>query len=58
MKYILSYISFSVIMLILLTIFNLIFSDGIEWTKNVILSVITYPIYLFFDWALEGNNKK
>lgn len=44
-------------MLVILTLFNIVFSSSIEWVKNITISVITYPIYLFFDWTL-GIKKK
>ncbi len=57
MKILLSYICFSLLMLVILTLFNIVFSSSIEWVKNITISVITYPIYLFFDWTL-GIKKK
>lgn len=41
-----------------LTIKQLIFNDGIEWVNNAGISIFTFLIYSFWEWAKKPYTYK
>ncbi|MGK9043757.1 hypothetical protein [Mammaliicoccus vitulinus] len=58
MKNILKGIVYVALMFLLLTLLNIIVGDEIDWSKNIIISVLAYLVYMFFEWSFNSNSTK
>ncbi|MHA6252601.1 hypothetical protein [Oceanobacillus sp. CAU 1775] len=44
-------IAYPIVLFVFFTIYQLIFTDQVEWMRNIIFSLIVYVFYIFWEWA-------